>query len=444
MMDMRKFLKGAAAGFAGVLAALRLAAAPADGAMAKLEALAHDCEASGKPELVERARHARHFRHWTAKETESAALVELETLWLCRGLEEALGRTPSPIAVPAADAPASDPPPANLVSFKPHKVGFGQRADLGDGFGFAFPEGGRRVVLSLTRDGKLEKDAWPGGVLSVRLWIPGDGKGRWILYPFELDLGPRTRKPLADRTTWYTRYFGVERRFEDPARGPRLTFGKSSATRKTRPPLAIPEIYGWTIERGGDRWTLTAEIDMFDFCGHWPMLDPAKRDEAWYLEMSYGGATAKAKIAWARGSSANLFVYAKGLAWWTLTSRYENARSKAYWRWDEEDPLFSSAVLDPMVAENANLAKVCASTGWQNPAKIVAESDAVKKLVLPQVGRLAGFAEAVEAARFKYLCDCIAGRKIEPPKAPVAEKKTEKGPALESEGETLQLDDVEF
>ena len=428
----------------GVLAALLLAAAAADGAAAKLEALARDCAASGKPELVERARHARFSRHWTAKETESAALVELETLWLCRGLEEALGRTPSPIAVPAADAPASDPPPTDLASFKPFKAGFGARADLGNGFGFSFAADGRKATLSLTCDGKLAKDAWPGGVLSVRLWIPVDGKGRWTLYPFELDLGPRPWKPLADRTPCYTRYFGVERRFKDPARGPRLTFGKSSVTRKTRPPLSIPEIYGWKIGRGEDRWTLTAEIDMAELCGHWPMLDPARRDEAWYLEMSYGGATAKAKLAWARGSTANLLVYAKGLAWWTLTSRYEKARGDAVWRWEEEDPVFCEAVLRPMIAANANLAATCASTGWQDPAKIVAESDAVKKLVLPKAGRLAGFAEAVEAARFKYLCDRIAGRKIEPPKEPVEEKKAAKGPALESEGEVLQLDDVEF
>jgi len=428
----------AALAAACLLTAASVRAETADEALDRLIA---QCEASGRWELREEARHAAFRRHWMVRRTKDPALVELEKRWLCRGLEERLGVPLSPVEIPKPVPPAYDPPPSDMTSFKPVKLRFDERVDLGDGYSFGMSTENRRsFVFVMRRPGTVAKDAWPGGVLTLKLWVPVAGqKGRWRLHEGRWELGDRPWKWLAGGTPSYTRYFAVRHRFGDPAR---------DTPRFTSKTLEIPERYCWRLGRHEKDWTLYAELNFLDFFGQWPMLDPELRDECWYLEATYDGKTHRSKLLWPRGTKRMYATFCGRIAWWTLTSRYENARSGAYWYWDEEDPTFSQVVLDPLVARNANLAKVTHCEGWQTPPKVQSESDAVKELVYPQLGRLLGFSEELERERFRYLCDRIAGRKIERPKPPPEPSKEEAkaaaGPKLESDGEKIELDDEVF
>ena len=421
-------------------ALLSSAASAAETADEALDRLMTRCHESGRADLREEARHAAHRRHWMVRRTKDPALVELEKRWLCRGLEEKLGLPVSPIEIPKTVPPVYAPPPENAASFKPAKLELDARTDLGGGFSFGMDRERRReFIFEMRQPGKLEKNAWPGGVLTLKLWVPVAGqKGKWHLHTARWELGERPWKWLAGGTPSYTRYFGVRHRFGDPAR---------EQPRFTSKTLQIPERYCWRLSRGKKDWGLYAELNIMDFFGQWPMLDPELRGECWYLEAVYGEKTCRAKLLWPRGSKRMYATFCNRIPWWTLTSRYEEARSGAYWYWDEEDPVFSLNVLDPLVARNANLAKITKSTGIQDAARIQSESDAVKDRVYPELGRLLNFPEELERARFKYLCDRIAGKEFKappPPSAEPAEKKAPAGPKLESDEEKIELDDEVF
>lgn len=458
------------AGLDAAFAAARDAACEDVRVYREVESLAFALVAKGGAVSEAEARRARRFLARLPVADGDLDLIRMEMLAYRRRLELLLGREPSPVTLPTGGIPnvVKKPPQADLAAFRAVPVAFGGTAKLGGDVTLSVDENFTRVglVIGGTAAKPLASDDWPGGEVKVRLWIPGKEPGVWCPYRFAANLDKRPWKPMAGGTPDYTRYFGIERRFPDPARGPRFVCEQVRTYDEAYPRINVSYPYGFAIDRKGAKWSFAMDFFTTDIYGFWPGCRNGARD-VWYLEVSGCGVDVRAKLEWPRGRAANFARFAGEMAYFCLTPRYDKARGDAFWFWEtsenealfglpkvagdvfnagdlESDRLFRAAYLEPMVADNANLEKVTHSEGWQTPAKIRSESDAVKALVFPKLGRLLHFDRELERARKEYLTLRFAGKRPEPkPARPAETKPAEKGPTLD-EGDAIELDDEEF
>jgi len=408
-------------------------------------------------------------------------LLHLEALTRLRAAEKALGEKPTPLASYVRDSVAGklswqvarraarEASAAKRSTRKTQKAPTPEmekwtKAEMSVNSPVSFAPGlsvtwynGHLLRFYVVGAEPAPKDAegWPGGSVSIRLWVPDTVPESWLVYDVDHSLEREPGLTAAKDDKAYAPnpcrwLYEHEHRFPEenplPASAPRTVW---KSTRLWGRDYPFPVSASGSLGDGAKPWRFEWTFVPGDFIDQRPGLKPGFRD-SWFAEVRHTDAkgavrAGRVRILWPAGGPDGELVSGDSLPFETYQTKtrplYEQLHAR--WGWGEDDCFYRDFAKPALDADCKLLEKTYTHCGSLPPIK--KEVPAVRLKFYRELSRIVFVEERIEDIRKAYLVDLLEGREPMPPKLklPSAEKKGPAAPDAD-DGEKLELDEEEF